>query len=354
MSSAYLRAALLVVAAASLAASPGDAQSTQSLPNGFLTTSPNSGSAFPFNNANSHVWQWHYDSAQFAALGQITITEVYVRGLNNAPIPNAFNFPSVELVMASSPTSYTVLASGATPGHSTTLAANLNPDATVVRPAAPWTGGPQTTGGWIPMGMVVPFTYNPSSGNDFVLQIRKCGSTVAWGVSIDGKSGTAGANGGNRYGDSANCAATVSTFSNNEYVPVIKIDYLEYNILAISQSGPGVGDLSVSLTNISPTATEAWTLLSADVSGAVNTGPLLGLRPTVVTFSILTDFPILDGNPFHHPIPSMFGFYPNSPFNVGPGGVSVLAGNTFDIVVYLVRPGYVYDSRSNLVRFLFQ
>ncbi|NRA95896.1 MAG: PKD domain-containing protein, partial [Planctomycetes bacterium] len=48
---------------------------------------------------------------------------------------------------------------------------------------------------------------------------------IVFGTSIHGQSGLAGVNGGNRYGDTANCASVTSTFQNNEYVPVIMIDY---------------------------------------------------------------------------------------------------------------------------------
>jgi hypothetical protein len=74
--------------------------------------------------------------------------------------------------------------------------------------------------------MTTPFTYDPTLGSDFVFQIRKCGTVSTWGVSIFGSSSTAGLNGGNRYGDQASCAATAHTFSNNEYVPIVKIDYV--------------------------------------------------------------------------------------------------------------------------------
>ena len=127
--------------------------------------------------------------------------------------------------MASSPTDYSVAGNGTLPGHDPIFANNLNSDATVVRPGAPWIDPAPPAATWLPLGMVVPFTYDPTLGNDFVFQIVKCGTNATWGQSIFGATGSAGANGGNRYGSTSSCAATSSTAQNNEYVPIILIDH---------------------------------------------------------------------------------------------------------------------------------
>jgi len=226
-----------------VAVSPLCAQ-MQTLPAGFLTTFGGAASSFPFNNANDHKWQWHYDSSNFTATYPIIINQVYVRALNGATIP-AWDFTSVQVSMASSPTDYTVAGNGVQAGHSTTFAANLNPDLTVVRPAAQWAG--TGVGGWESLGMTVPFLYDPSLGDDFVVQIEKCGTVTTWGMSIDGKSGTAGLNGGNRYGDTVSCASATSTFANNEYVPLVRIDYTPASGLysSFSHSGSLAGSPTV-------------------------------------------------------------------------------------------------------------
>lgn len=125
------------------------------------------------------------------------------------------------------------------------------------------------------------------------------------------------------------------------------------NVLSVTQSAPGVGDLTVSLTNISPTATELWTLLSTNTSNTQGTGPFIGIWPDATTFFVLTEIPVFDGNPFHCPVPSAFGGYPNNPFVAPPGSVSSLNGLTFDIVTLLVSAGPFYDSKSNVVRHTF-
>jgi hypothetical protein len=347
-----LRAAVVVCAAAGLAA----AQSSQSLPNGWMNTDATGATSFLVNNQNSAKWQWHYDSSNFVATGPIIITEISIRAATPTAAVGAFSFPSWVVTMASSPTDYSVAGNGVQPGHSTTFAANLNPDATVVR-TGPWIGGPVpasggTTATWVPMGLTGQFMYDPSLGNDFVVQIEKCGSTTTWGTTLDGPSGGAGLIKGNRYGDDTNCTATISTFSNNEFVPVIKIDYLEDNRLSIAQSGPGVGDLTVSLVSISPGASEGFTLITSDVAATVGSGPLLGIYPDLQTWNLLLTQPMLDGS--HYPVPSQFGLFPSNPFFAGPGSVSVLNGQTLDFVCAIFGPNLVYLGRSNVVRHTFQ
>lgn len=141
------------------------------------------------------------------------------------------------------------------------------------------------------------------------------------------------------------------TISPRAFGGAVRYD-LGSNILAISQSGPGVGDLSVSLSMLTAGATEGWTLLTSDISGPVGGGPILGLRPDAVTWSLLS-IPLIDGNPFHFPVPSAFGFFPNTPFNLGPGAVSALTGQTFDFACFLLS-GPAYAGRSQAVRFAFQ
>jgi len=199
------------------------------LPSGYLTTDGNGATSFPQNTTTDHKWQWHYDSGEFQATGPITITEVWVRASTATATVAAFDFPSFVVTMASSSTDYSVAGNGLQSGHDPVFANNLNSDATVVKTGA-WSGASVPASGgatatWIPLGLTGSFTYNPALGSDFVIQIEKCGTNANWATSMDGASGTAGLNGGNRYGHTSDCAATSSTFSNNEFVPIVKIDY---------------------------------------------------------------------------------------------------------------------------------
>jgi len=216
---------LLGAAVALVVSADVHAQGTQTLPAGLDTTEGSGSSSYPFNSTTDHKWHWHYDSGQFQMDQPILITEVYVRTKSSSAVID-FDFPSVELLMSSTSTDYSVAGQGGLPGHDTTYDNNFNPDAAIVRAAAPWTGTAVAPLTWIPMGLDEPFLYDPTLGNDFVLQIRKCGTISSWGASIDGSTGSPLLNGGNRYGHTSDCSAAVSTSQNNEFVPVIKFDWI--------------------------------------------------------------------------------------------------------------------------------
>lgn len=273
------------------------AQPTQTLPRGYdtgvstVTTSTQSSSSFPFNNTADHTWHWHYDSNEFDLQLPVIITELYVRTFTPGTAANAFDFPSVEITMASSPTDYSVAGDGIRAGHASAFAANLNGDATVVRPAGPWTSAMVTnTGGWMALGLVTPFVYDPSTGNDLVVEIRKCGTNTTWGQSILGASGTANTVGANRYGDQSSCVATTFTFSNNEFCPVVGLDYVPSNLpiayeankpeFSFTVDGAGSSGYTPAISTRTGPATGAYSVriddagaLSWDIAG--NTLPLV-------------------------------------------------------------------------------
>ena len=220
-----LRLSLASVVAVCSFAAPLAAQSNQTLPAGFDTVQGGSGTSFPFNQLTAHKWQWHYANSNFAQSGPIRITEIYVRALSTAQTVTAFDFPNLTVTLAAATTGYT------TTQHDPIFANNLAPGAQVVR-SGPWTGGPVTTPAgatsatWIPLGITAPFDFDPTSGADFIVQLEKCASVATFGGSIDGRSGSAGFNGGNRYGDINSCSSVSSSFSNNEYVPIVRIDWI--------------------------------------------------------------------------------------------------------------------------------
>jgi hypothetical protein len=133
----------------------------------------------------------------------------------------------------------------------------------------------------------------------------------------------------------------------------VNVQLQNFNELTAVQSGPGVGDFTLSLNNISPTAVEGWTLATFATTGPVSTGPLFGIFPDAGTWLLFTTTPLTDSNPFHFPVPSAFGGFPNVPFALPAGAVSFLAGTTADFVVFLVQPGFAYDGRSNVARLAF-
>jgi hypothetical protein len=255
------------------------------LPAGHLTTLGSGSSSYPFNTTANHKWQWHYDSDQFLVQEPIFITKIYVRPEGAI---SSFNFPSVEVLMASSPTDYTVSGNGVQPGHDEIFDNNLNADAMIVRAGAPFTGANIGAADWVEITLDQPFLYDASIGDDFIVQIQKCSTVTTWSSSIDGASGSAGANGGNRYGNLSDCNATVDSFSNNEFVPLIKIEWApsnpQYNIT--SMAGGAYSTFSIQYIDPRTPITFLWSM----------TGPgptTIGLGDLMLSPPISMSFPIL-------------------------------------------------------------
>jgi hypothetical protein len=211
--------------AVALLAADAAAQLSQTLPAGYDNVNGGSGSSYPFNTTSNQIWQWHYANSNFTQTGPITITEIWVRASSSSASVAAFLFPSLEVLCSEATTQYQVA------NHDPVFANNLGPNTAVVR-SGPWSGGPVPPSGgtastWIPLGVTTPFVFDPTHGHDLIVQLKKCATSAPWGTFIDGKLLT-GPNtvGGNRYGHLADCNATSSTFNNDEYVPIVKIDYV--------------------------------------------------------------------------------------------------------------------------------
>lgn len=143
------------------------------------------------------------------------------------------------------------------------------------------------------------------------------------------------------------------TFSPRNFAGFIRYGF-DSNLLDMNQAGPGVGNLSVSLGMLSAGAVRGWTIVSQDTSGGAGAGPLLGIRPDAVSWSLFSTMPMADGNPFHFPVPSPTGQFPNAPFVLPAGSVSHLAGLSMDFVCLLVDGNTSYAGHSNVVRMTFQ
>lgn len=345
-----------VLAALALLAPGLPAQSSLTLPAGFLTTQGTSSTSYPFNSATDHTWQWHYDSAQFQTSGPVTITEIWVRASTATASVASFACGSFDVVLGASTTHYSVAGGSGLPGHHPTFANNLAPGAAMVR-TGPWSHAPvppsgTATAAWIPLGLATNFPFDPVASPGFIVQLHTCGVASIWGTALDGATGIAGQAGGNRYGDISSCVATSSTFQNNEFVPIIRVDYFERNRLSMSQSAPGAGDLLVTLDMVPASAAGGFTLATSLTSLPAGTGPMFGIYPEFATFGILS-IPYQPGNPFHFSTADPAHF-PQAPAFFGPGSVLHLQGQTIDFVCVLYDIGSSLDSVSNVLRFTFQ
>lgn len=194
----------------------------QTLPAGLLSGNQGLATFLPFASTEDQVWQWHYAAGEFGANAPIVITQLSVRTFGHAP-SGAFDFASLEVVMSSSPTSYSLVGSGGNPGHDPVFANNLSADQVVVRPAAPFVGN-ANAGRWIRLGLTTPFVFDPTADHDLVVQLRVCGVNTAMTAPLLAQRGAPGQNGGNRYGTMGSCMATSSSFANDELVPVLLVE----------------------------------------------------------------------------------------------------------------------------------
>ena len=97
-------------------------------------------------------------------------------------------------------------------------------------------------------------------------------------------------------------------------------------------STSGVGDGSLSLTNI-PTGTfSGWTFITTTTPTPVGGGPALGITPDALTFTILTIAPVaMPGNPFHWTWP-VVGIFPDTAIGAPAGTFTPFMGQTWDFV----------------------
>jgi len=123
------------------------------------------------------------------------------------------------------------------------------------------------------------------------------------------------------------------------------------NLLSLSQSGPGIGDLTLTLGSISPTGAEGYLLVSGNLATPVGLGPIIGITPDAGTFSVFS-VPYFPGNPLHFNAQNP-GVFPQLPFGAPPGALNSLVGTTLDVVLFMFNPNGGYDSKSNVVRYTF-
>ncbi len=133
-----------------------------------------------------------------------------------------------------------------------------------------------------------------------------------------------------------------------EIVARYNIEVYPFNILSAQTSGAGTGDLNLAMTSVSPGATEGYLLLTTSTAGAVGTGPLMGIVPDALTWSIFSQ-PLVAGSPLHYPV-GVPGVFPDQPFTVPAGTLGFLAGQVWDVVGIVLAPGFAYLGASNVQR----
>jgi hypothetical protein len=135
---------------------------------------------------------------------------------------------------------------------------------------------------------------------------------------------------------------------------LLKLDYTPLPYLKVVTTGGGVGDLTVTLTDIPAAVNKGYTLISTDTGHPFDSGPIIGIYPSQTMFDVLAFTPSL-GNPLAWVTGAPSGLYPTSPFFVPTGTLAFLAGQTWDFVTLALNdtiiPGVlIYIARSNVVR----
>lgn len=112
------------------------------------------------------------------------------------------------------------------------------------------------------------------------------------------------------------------------------VEVVNQNNLVATTTGGGAGDLNLSLSLVTPGATEGWLLVSGTTAGPPGSGPILGLWPDALTWSGFAQ-PSFPGNPFHFPV-GFPGVFPDAPLVLPPGTLSNLAGTSLDVAALLL------------------
>ncbi|MCA9321599.1 MAG: hypothetical protein KDB53_12740, partial [Planctomycetes bacterium] len=76
------------------------------------------------------------------------------------------------------------------------------------------------TSDWIDLEIIGGFQYDPSSGNDLIVELKTCAGG-ALGASLDGDF----TGNGGRFGHRSNCNALVTDFNQPTFVPIVRVDF---------------------------------------------------------------------------------------------------------------------------------
>ena len=211
----FSRIALVAIVALTIGVVTRGQSFEQTIPAGFMNTNGNTATSLPFNSTSDSVYQWAYDTSHFAHTGPMLINELYIRLDTAALVSSTLTVTDLEITLIESSNDVGSL--------STTFANNIQ-RAEVVRSGF-YLKNAQTepafgTACWLPLRLQKSFLYDPSTGNDLIIQLRSCGITTVFGV-VDAQGGAGVA----RLGHTTNCAATDASFGPQTLAPVVKIDY---------------------------------------------------------------------------------------------------------------------------------
>jgi hypothetical protein len=335
----------VVVAAASVTASAqGPVGLTQTLPPGFESVSTGSNTNAPFGvtyatlatPATGMRHQYCFDTSFIKYKAKQRINGIAFRQPAGLAAPGGTT-SMVTITLSSSPLDMVAL--------SNTFAANVGADAvqcfsgSIVWPAVT----PAAPGAWVYIPFSASFTYDPNAGLDLIIDVVTADAATLAASNVEQSFGPARTQ--------ANQTSAVSATATNGFVTaaLILLDYTPLPYMQASSSGGGVGDLTVSLTEMPGSVAFGWTLISTDTSFPLDSGPILGIYPSPTLFDIVAMQPTM-GNPLAWVVGAPPGLYPTSTLFVNAGTLSFLAGQTWDFVAIALDGNGFFVARSNVAR----
>ena len=218
-------ASLAVVVMSQFAA----AQTYQTLPTGYLTTTGGEDSTHFIgqgNDYNSTISQSVYDTSNFADQGLTTISSIAFRAKPGSSAYAAGSLP-MTIKMSSSTRNYNNLSNSFATNRGADVVTVFN--GTVSYPAV---GSTTTVNDWVVVNLTTPFIFQPSLGRDLCIEITKCSGKFARTIDCDDDGAAEGIH---------EHSCTDTSGHGNDKVPVFRIGTHTTCTAAKSILGAGCG-----------------------------------------------------------------------------------------------------------------
>lgn len=257
---------------------------TQTIPQGHENLVAGSGTSFPFQSQSNSIFHWHYDTSNFVESGAMMINEVYVRSLIGSSV-DEFDYADLTITMIEASTDYL--------SHDSTFANNIVRGEEVR--SGPFLKDSEissdngVTGGWIPLRFEKGFLYDPSTGNDLIIEVKTTGVNVDFDAFIETHLGL-----GSRHAHLTNSSSPIINFTQQTRSPVLKLDYTPVLEQTVPVGEMGANSNSSTFQIVNTTNEQVW-------QWHYDSSNFTHLRPITITeISVRADSPNVDVNAFEY------------------------------------------------------